>query len=102
MTKNKLYYGDNLEVLHRYIQDESVDLGYLDPLFKGDIVLDPFCGCGTAIATAQKLQRSWTGIDITHLAIGLIKHRLRDTFGDDITQSYEVIGEPVSLPDVEV
>ncbi len=69
---------------------------------EGDIVLDPFCGCGTAIAAAQKLHRSWTGIDITHLAIGLIKHRLRDTFGEDITQSYEVIGEPVSLPDVEV
>ncbi len=69
---------------------------------EGDIVLDPFCGCGTAIAAAQKLSRSWIGIDITHLAIGLIKHRLRDTFGDDITQSYEVIGEPVSLPDAEV
>ena len=69
---------------------------------EGDVVLDPFCGCGTAIAAAQKLHRSWIGIDITHLAIGLIKHRLRDTFGDDITQSYEVIGEPVSLPDAEV
>lgn len=69
---------------------------------EGDIVLDPFCGCGTAIAAAQKLQRSWIGIDITHLAIGLIKHRLRDTFGDDITQSYEVVGEPVSIPDAEV
>ena len=69
---------------------------------EGDVVLDPFCGCGTAIAAAQKLQRSWIGIDITHLAIGLIKHRLRDTFGDDITQSYEVVGEPVSLPDAEV
>ena len=69
---------------------------------EGDIVLDPFCGCGTAIAAAQKLHRSWIGIDITHLAIGLIKHRLRDTFGDDITQSYEVVGEPVSLPDAEV
>ena len=69
---------------------------------EGDVILDPFCGCGTAIAAAQKLQRSWVGIDITHLAIGLIKHRLRDTFGDDITHSYEVIGEPVSLPDAEV
>ena len=69
---------------------------------EGDTVLDPFCGCGTAIAAAQKLKRSWIGIDITHLAIGLIKHRLRDTFGDDITQSYEVIGEPVSIPDAEV
>ena len=69
---------------------------------EGDVILDPFCGCGTAIAAAQKLERSWIGIDITHLAIGLIKHRLRDTFGDDITQRYEVIGEPVSLPDAEV
>lgn len=68
---------------------------------EGDVVLDPFCGCGTAIAAAQKLNRRWIGIDVTHLAIGLIKHRLRNTFGDDVTKSYEVIGEPVSLPDAE-
>ena len=66
---------------------------------EGDVVLDPFCGCGTAIATAQKLGRCWIGIDITHLAIGLIKHRLRATFGEDSAQGYVVIGEPVSLPD---
>ncbi len=65
---------------------------------EGDVVLDPFCGCG---ATAQKLNRRWIGIDITHLAIGLIKHRLRHTFGDNIPHSYAVIGEPVSLPDAE-
>jgi DNA modification methylase len=65
------------------------------------IVLDPFCGCGTAIAVAERLKRQWIGIDITHLAIGLIKHRLRDAFGDAISQSYEVIGEPVSVPDAE-
>ena len=58
-----------------------------------DVVLDPFCGCGTAIAAAQKLGREWIGIDITHLAITLIKHRLRDAFGDSLT--FEVIGEPV-------
>jgi DNA modification methylase len=63
------------------------------------IVLDPFCGCGTAIAVAQKLKRRWIGIDITHLAITLIKHRLRDAFENDI--EFEVIGEPVSLPDAE-
>jgi len=63
------------------------------------IVLDPFCGCGTAIAVAQKLNRRWIGIDITHLAITLIKHRLRDAFEKDI--EFEVIGEPVSLPDAE-
>lgn len=68
----------------------------------GDVVLDPFCGCGTAIAAAQKSNRHWIGIDVTHLAIGLIKHRLRNTFGDDVTKSYEVIGEPVSPPDAAV
>jgi DNA modification methylase len=66
---------------------------------ESDIVLDPFCGCGTAIAVAQKVKRSWIGIDITHLAIGLIKSRLRDSFGDEIVKSYKVIGEPVSVQD---
>jgi DNA modification methylase len=66
---------------------------------EGDWVLDPFCGCGTAIAVAQRLKRNWIGIDITHLAIGLIKSRLRDAFGDAISATYRVIGEPVSLPD---
>src|SRR5690606_19401816 len=47
----------------------------------GDVVLDPFCGCGTAIAAAQKLGRNWIGIDITHLAISLIKRRMEDAFG---------------------
>jgi len=65
----------------------------------GDVILDPFCGCGTTIAAAQRLGRRWIGIDITHLAIGLIKHRLRDQFGDAIAPTYDVIGEPVSLPD---
>jgi DNA modification methylase len=65
----------------------------------GDAVLDPFCGCGTTIAAAQRLDRRWIGIDITHLAITLIKHRLRDTFGDQV--AYKVIGEPVSVPDAE-
>ncbi len=65
----------------------------------GDIVLDPFCGCGTAIASAQKLGRSWIGIDITHLAITLVKHRLIDSFSDGV--KFTVIGEPTSLPDAE-
>jgi DNA modification methylase len=68
---------------------------------EGDTVLDPFCGCGTAIAVAQRLNRKWTGIDITHLAIGLIKSRLRDAFGDEVSKTYEVIGEPVSVPDAQ-
>jgi site-specific DNA-methyltransferase (adenine-specific) len=63
----------------------------------GDTVLDPFCGCGTTIAVAQRLSRKWIGIDITHLAITLIRSRLADAFVG--TAAYEVIGEPVSLPD---
>jgi len=66
---------------------------------EGDIVLDPFCGCGTAIAVAQKLKRRWIGIDITHLAVNLIKKRLRDHFGEAVQSTYEVVGEPVSLSD---
>lgn len=58
----------------------------------GDVVLDPFCGCGTAVAAAQRLGRQWIGIDITHLAIGLIKHRLSSAFGDGA--KFKVIGEP--------
>jgi len=66
---------------------------------EGDLVLDPFCGCGTTIAAAHKLGRSWIGIDITQAGIVVIKKRLRDTFGDGV--SYEVLGEPVSVPDAE-
>lgn len=66
---------------------------------KGDSVLDPFCGCGTAIVEAQKLDRRWIGIDITHLAINLIKHRLKDMFGVRI--KYEVVGEPVTIKAAE-
>jgi site-specific DNA-methyltransferase (adenine-specific) len=46
----------------------------------GDVVLDPFCGCGTTVHAAEKLGRQWKGIDVTHLAIGLIEKRLRDAF----------------------
>jgi DNA modification methylase len=58
----------------------------------GDVVLDPFCGCGTAVDAAQRLGRQWIGIDITHLAVNLIKHRLMDSYGD--TAKFTVIGEP--------
>lgn len=64
-----------------------------------DTILDPFCGCGTAVAVAQRLGRQWIGIDITHLAITLIRHRLHSAYGDKAT--YKVIGEPVSLPDAQ-
>jgi site-specific DNA-methyltransferase (adenine-specific) len=68
---------------------------------EGDLVLDPFCGCGTTIAAAQTLKRRWIGIDITNLAISLIRHRLDDSFGVKIRETYSVIGEPVSVPDAE-
>ena len=90
----------------------------------GDVVLDPFCGCGTTIAAAQALGRAWIGIDITHLAITLIKQRLKDSFGieqvvramlsgkgetekvgeaateyGEAKRSFYVVGEPTSEPD---
>ncbi|MDP8239832.1 MAG: DNA methyltransferase [Candidatus Hatepunaea meridiana] len=64
---------------------------------EGDIVLDPFCGCGTTIVTAQRFNRQWIGIDVTHLAVTLIKHRLNDMFGGEV--KYKTVGEPKSLPD---
>lgn len=60
----------------------------------GDVVLDPFCGCGTAVHAAQKLGRSWIGIDITHLAISLIEKRLKDAFPGI---AFEVHGTPKDL-----
>lgn len=64
---------------------------------EGDLVLDPFCGCGTTIAVAQPLNRKWIGIDITHLAINLIKNRLKEMFGLQPKIDYEVVGEPEDL-----
>ena len=61
----------------------------------GDVVLDPFCGCGTTIHAAQKLDRQWIGIDITYLAINLIKRRLNDAFGGEI--EFEEKGAPTDF-----
>ena len=60
---------------------------------EGDVVLDPFCGCGTAVAVAERLGRRWMGIDITHLAISLMKSRLHDTFGEQLSE-YDLVGVP--------
>lgn len=57
---------------------------------EGDTILDPFCGCGTAIAVAERLHRRWVGIDITHLAVTLSKRRMKNAFG--ATAPFEVIG----------
>lgn len=61
---------------------------------KGDVILDPFCGCGTAVLAAQKLKRRWIGIDITHLAISLIERRLKGAFPDI---RFQVQGTPKDL-----
>jgi len=66
---------------------------------EGGLVLDPFCGCGTTIIVAHRMGRPWIGIDITVLAVNLMKERLRSAFGD--SASYEVIGEPVSIQDAQ-
>ncbi|HUW49837.1 MAG TPA: DNA methyltransferase [Sulfuricella sp.] len=58
---------------------------------EGDIILDPFCGCGTAVHAAQKLKRQWIGIDITHLAVSLIEKRIKDAFP---SVHFEVHGTP--------
>jgi hypothetical protein len=63
----------------------------------GDLVLDPFCGCGTTVAAAQGLGRNWVGIDITNLAITLMRTRLSDAFGEQV--KFKVIGEPTTAED---
>ncbi len=106
-------FWDDIPML-RGIHQKSERLGYptqkpealLERILKassneGDVVLDPFCGCGTTVQVAQKLNRRWIGIDITHLAIGLIKTRLDDTFGHDVRKTYEVIGEPTDVAGAE-
>jgi site-specific DNA-methyltransferase (adenine-specific) len=62
-----------------------------------DVILDPFCGCGTAIAAAQKLNRKWIGIDVTHLSITLMKYRMKDAFGLVEKKDYAVVGEPEDI-----
>lgn len=86
-AKERLGYPTQkpLALLERIIQASS------NP---GDVVLDPFCGCGTAIAAAEKLGRSWIGIDITHLAVGLIAARLKRDFGLESVKDYALEGTP--------
>jgi len=63
----------------------------------GDVVFDPFCGCGTAIDAAQHLRRRWIGIDVTYLAVDLICKRLRHSYGAAIADSYRIKGIPTDL-----
>jgi site-specific DNA-methyltransferase (adenine-specific) len=74
-----------LALLERIITTSSAE---------GDLVLDPFCGCGTTVHAAQKLNRRWIGIDVTHLAISLIKRRLIDAFP---MANFEIHGVPKDI-----
>ncbi|MCH9036795.1 MAG: site-specific DNA-methyltransferase, partial [Chloroflexi bacterium] len=88
-----------LETSERLGYQTQKPLGLLQRIIKsssseGDVVLDPFCGCGTAVVAAHKLNRKWIGIDLTHLAIAVMRKRLRDSFPGI---QLEVIGEPVDV-----
>jgi len=65
----------------------------------GDIVIDPFCGCGTAVAVAQKLKREWVGIDISPTAVNLITKRL-EKLGAVQGKDFDVIGMPTTLSEL--
>ena len=60
---------------------------------EGNVVLDPFCGCGTAIAAAERLGRKWIGIDITFIAIDLMVERMKQ-FSLERDKDYDVLGDP--------
>jgi DNA modification methylase len=90
----------NSQAKERLGYDTQKPLALLDRIISassnpGDVVLDPFCGCGTTIHAAQKLDRQWIGIDITYLAINLIKRRLKDAFGEEI--EFEEKGQPTDF-----
>ena len=67
----------------------------------GDVVLDPFCGSGTALDAAQALKRKWIGIDISIFAIDVTEHRLKDRYGLKPSKDYEIVGIPTNLKEVE-
>lgn len=95
---------DDVKIMHNLSSERlgyptQKPLGLLERIIQassneGDVVLDPFCGCGTAVHAAQKLGRHWIGIDLTHLAVSLIEKRLKDAF-KGIT--FEVHGVPKDL-----
>ncbi len=67
-----------------------------------DVILDPFCGCGTAVDAAQKMRRQWIGIDVTYLAVDLIQRRLHHSHGPEIAATYTVHGIPADVDGAHV
>ncbi|MEZ4527255.1 MAG: DNA methyltransferase [Desulfobacterales bacterium] len=94
MASERLGYPTQkpLALLERILQSSSRE---------GDTVLDPFCGCGTSIHAAEKLNRKWLGIDITHLSTSLLKYRLKDAFDLTERKDYDIVGEPEDLAGAE-
>jgi site-specific DNA-methyltransferase (adenine-specific) len=86
--------------------DTQKPLGVLERIIRattkpGDVVLDPFCGCGTTVVAAQKLGRQWIGIDSTYVAIGLVEKRLKESFGKAVADEWRVEGRPTTLAEAE-
>jgi DNA modification methylase len=77
-----------IALLERIIQSSSPE---------GGVVLDPFCGCGTAVDAAQHLGRDWIGVDITYIAVDLIIKRLRHRYGDNIASTFTTNGIPTDI-----
>lgn len=86
-AQERLHYPTQkpLQLLERIIEASSN---------KGQTILDPFCGCGTTVEAAERLERNWLGIDVTHYAITLIERRLKKS---GAVIPYEVVGRPVDL-----
>jgi site-specific DNA-methyltransferase (adenine-specific) len=61
---------------------------------EGDVVLDPFCGCGTAVVAAERMGRKWIGIDVTYLAISEVIYRLNAEHVEGRKLEYRLVGSP--------
>ena len=94
MSKERLGYATQKprKLLERIIKAST---------HRGDVVMDPFCGCGTTLDAAESLERKWTGIDVSYLAVDTIEYRLKDRYEDHIKSTYEVLGTPTSLQAAE-
>ena len=82
-----------LELLDRVIRSSSPQQG---------VVLDPFCGGGTTLESAERLGRTWVGIDVSYLAVEITERRLEMKFGSDVRSSYKLFGTPKSMADAEL